>query len=285
MPLVPMSPAFDLLQTVIIERGSCNSALLREAARSALSGVEVVIKAIEAMPLDNGDEEEPSGMPTPVQERKDAMAAAQALLLATPEYNEATSGVLKHASDWLTRPPSDMQRVFGGQPIAMRGATPGGCGTILSQNAWLPVLRTRGTKSWCGDHRLVSHGHQVFGDGGEITGSACRASLPHCDAEARYEPVHAGACLWGLSQHQWATGWREAPVSSEWQENTCGWRGVSKKVSGQFRDRPRLKARGNPDTGIDALNPATGDSYTADLQTAQHLLMRAARVPMVCRLM
>ena len=152
-----------------LRTGSFNSALLREAARSAPSGVEVVIESIEAIPLYNGDEEEQSGIPKPVQELKDAIAAAQALLLATPEYNNSMPGVLKNAIDWLTRPPSDIQRVFGGKPVAIMGASPGGFGTILSQNAWLPVLRTLGTKPWFGGRLLVSHAHQVFGDGGEIT--------------------------------------------------------------------------------------------------------------------
>jgi len=152
-----------------LRTGSFNSALLREAARSAPSGVEVVIESIAAIPLYNGDEEEHSGIPKPVQELKDAIAAAQALLLATPEYNNAMPGVLKNAIDWLTRPPSDIQRVFGGKPVAIMGASPGGFGTILSQNAWLPVLRTLGTKPWFGGRLLVSHAHQVFGDGGEIT--------------------------------------------------------------------------------------------------------------------
>jgi NAD(P)H-dependent FMN reductase len=152
-----------------LRTGSFNAALLREAASSAVSGVEVVIKSIAAIPLYNGDEEEQSGIPTPVQELKDAIAAAQGLLLATPEYNNAMPGVLKNAIDWLTRPPSDIPRVFGGKPVAMMGASPGGFGTILAQNAWLPVLRTLGTRPWFGGRLLVSHAHQVFGDGGEIT--------------------------------------------------------------------------------------------------------------------
>jgi len=152
-----------------LRTGSFNAALLREAARSAPPGVEVVIKLIAAIPLYNGDEEEQAGIPTPVQELKDAIAAAQGLLLATPEYNNAMPGVLKNAIDWLTRPPSDITRVFGGKPVAIMGATPGGFGTILSQNAWLPVLRTLGTKPWFGGRLLVSHAHQVFGDRGEIT--------------------------------------------------------------------------------------------------------------------
>jgi len=56
--------------------------------------------------------------------------------------------VFKNATDWLSRPPADIQRVFGGKPVALIGASPGGFGTILSQNAWLPVLRTLGSEFW-----------------------------------------------------------------------------------------------------------------------------------------
>ena len=127
-----------------LRTGSFNAALLREAASSAVSGVEVVIKSIAAIPLYNGDEEEQSGIPTPVQELKDAIAAAQGLLLATPEYNNAMPGVLKNAIDWLTRPPSDIPRVFGGKPVAMMGPL-----RAASARSW---PRTPGCRS-CG--RLV----------------------------------------------------------------------------------------------------------------------------------
>ncbi len=151
-----------------LRKGSFNSALLREAAKSAPSGVEVVIKSIEAIPLYNGDVEAESGIPEPVQELKDAIAEAQGLLVATPEYNNSIPGVLKNAIDWLSRPPSDIKPVFGGKPVALMGASTGGFGTTLSQNAWLAVLRTLGTKPWFGGRLLVSRARQVIGDDGEI---------------------------------------------------------------------------------------------------------------------
>jgi chromate reductase, NAD(P)H dehydrogenase (quinone) len=52
---------------------------------------------------------------------------------------------------------------------SLRTGSFNGFGTILSQNAWLPVLRTLGTKPWFGGQLLVSRAHQVFRDGGEIT--------------------------------------------------------------------------------------------------------------------
>ena len=59
-------------------------------------------------------------------------------------------GVLKNAIDWLSRPPADIPRIFGNRPFAVIGASPGGFGTILAQNAWLPVMRTLGVRFWAG---------------------------------------------------------------------------------------------------------------------------------------
>ena len=67
-----------------LRTGSFNAALLREAASSAVSGVEVVIKSIAAIPLYNGDEEEHSGIPPPVQELKDAIAPAHPGIRSPP---------------------------------------------------------------------------------------------------------------------------------------------------------------------------------------------------------
>src|SRR3546814_9200020 len=72
--------------------------------------------------------------------------------MVTPEYNNSLPGVFKNAIDWMTRPAADIARVFGGKPVAVIGASPGGFGTQLGQNAWLPVLRTLGTAPRSEEH-------------------------------------------------------------------------------------------------------------------------------------
>ena len=57
---------------------------------------------------------------------------------------------------------ADIKRVFGGKPIAIIGASPGGFGTVLSQSAWLPVLRTLGATIWTGPRLAVSRAGTVF---------------------------------------------------------------------------------------------------------------------------
>jgi chromate reductase, NAD(P)H dehydrogenase (quinone) len=152
-----------------LRQGSLNSALLRAAAERTPEGSELVIKTIRGIPPYDGDVEAAEGVPESVTTLKDAIAAAEGLLLVTPEYNNSLPGVFKNAIDWLSRPPADIKRVFGGKPVALMGASPGGFGTILSQSAWLPVLRTLGANLWCEGRLLVSRAQQVFDADGKLS--------------------------------------------------------------------------------------------------------------------
>ena len=67
--------------------------------------------------------------------------------------------------------------VFGNKPVAVLGASRGGFGTILSQNAWLPVLRTLGTKPWFGGRLMVSHAQSLFDEHGTLTDETIRKQL------------------------------------------------------------------------------------------------------------
>lgn len=160
-----------------LRQGSFNSALLRAVAELAPPGTKVDIRSIRGIPLYDGDVEAADGVPAPVTALKDAVAAADGLVLATPEYNNSIPGVFKNAIDWLTRPPADIARVFRAKPVALMGASPGGFGTILSQNAWLPVFRTLGVEFWSEGRLLVSRAHTVIGEDGAITDQKTRDQL------------------------------------------------------------------------------------------------------------
>jgi chromate reductase len=151
-----------------LRKASFNAALLRAAADLAPAGTEVELASIATIPLYDGDLESNRGIPDPVTTLKDRIAAADGLLLATPEYNSSMPGVLKNAVDWLTRPAKDIPRVFGDKPVAIMGATPGMGGTRLSQSAWLPVLRTLGTRAWFGQQLYVAGAAQVFDAEGRL---------------------------------------------------------------------------------------------------------------------
>src|ERR1700730_16159032 len=150
-----------------LRRESYNSMLLRAAAELTPAGTTLEIATICGIPLYDGDVEASEGIPTMVQELKKRIAATDGLLIVTPEYNNSIPGVLKNAIDWLSRPPEDIQNVFGGRPVAVIGATPGQGGTLLAQTAWLPVLRTLGTTPWFGGRMMVSNAERAFDSGGK----------------------------------------------------------------------------------------------------------------------
>lgn len=144
---------------------SYNTALLKAAQALAVEGVDLEVATLHGIPLYDGDLEAREGIPAAVLALKARILANQALLLVTPEYNNGIPGVFKNAIDWLSR--SESALVFGGRAVAVIGASPGGFGTILSQNAWLPVLKTLGTRQWSGGRMMLSRAHQAFdADGG-----------------------------------------------------------------------------------------------------------------------
>jgi chromate reductase len=149
-----------------LRRSSFNGMLLWAASQVAPAGTTVEIGSIRGIPLYDGDVEAAEGIPNPVQELKSKIAAADGLLIVTPEYNNSIPGVLKNAIDWLSRPSEDIRKVFGGRPVAIIGTTPGQGGTSLAQTAWLPILRTLGTAPWFGGRMMVSNADETFdGDG------------------------------------------------------------------------------------------------------------------------
>ena len=160
-----------------LRRGSFNTALLRNAAELMPADAELRIESIEGIPLYNGDVEAADGIPKRAAELKRAIAESAGLLLATPEYNNSIPGVLKNAIDWFSRPPSEIKSIFGDKPVALIGASAGGFGTVLSQSAWLPVLRTLGTRPWFGGRLLVARAQTVFDEHGQITDEAVKKQL------------------------------------------------------------------------------------------------------------
>ena len=98
--------------------------LLREAVDVAPPGTAIQPESIREIPLYDGDVEEEQGVPPAVRRLQHRIAAADGLLLVTPEYNGSVPGVLKNAIDWLSRPPADIPRVFRGRPVATMGASP-----------------------------------------------------------------------------------------------------------------------------------------------------------------
>jgi chromate reductase len=159
-----------------LRRASFNAALLRAAVEVAPAGTTIEIASIRGIPLYDGDVEA-QGIPAAVLELKEKIVAADALLLVTPEYNNSIPGVFKNVIDWLSRPPADALRIFGNRHVALMGASPGRFGTVQSQRAWLPVLRTLRTRTWFGPPLYVSGAAGVFDADGRLVDADVRARL------------------------------------------------------------------------------------------------------------
>jgi NAD(P)H-dependent FMN reductase len=159
-----------------LRRASYNSALLRAATALMPAEASLEVASIRGIPLYDGDVEA-QGIPASVSQLKEAVVAADGVLLVTPEYNNAIPGVFKNVIDWLSRPSADARRVFGGRRFAIIGASPGAYGTTLSQTAWLPVMRTLGVQLWTGGRLMVARANTVFDESGALKDSAIEEQL------------------------------------------------------------------------------------------------------------
>lgn len=113
-----------------LRKGSFNTALLEAARDAAPDGMTVELADLAPVPLYNNDVWK-EGFPAAVAELRGRIARADALLIATPEYNASMPGVLKNAIDWVSRPPD---QPFDGKPTAILGATPGRLATARAQS-------------------------------------------------------------------------------------------------------------------------------------------------------
>jgi chromate reductase len=113
-----------------LRAASYNRGLIRAAIEAAPSGTSVVHYDLADIPMFNADVEA-NGDPPPVTDLKQAIAAADALLIATPEYNHCVPGVLKNAIDWASRPAG--RSVLTGKPVAIMGASTGRGATARAQ--------------------------------------------------------------------------------------------------------------------------------------------------------
>lgn len=137
-----------------LRRGSHNRALLRLAQEIAPPGMAIrAWEGLGTIPLYDGDVEE-RGFPAPVVEMADAVRAAAAVLLVTPEYSHSIPGVLKNALDWAARPPG--KSPFRGKVVAITGASPGALGTARAQMDLRRVMAAMGAIVVPGPEVLVS---------------------------------------------------------------------------------------------------------------------------------
>lgn len=122
-----------------LRKGSYLRQVVRSLQQIAPDGVEISDFPLHEIPLYNQDVENEVGFPAPVQKLRDAIAEADGVIFATPEYNGGISGVLKNAIDWASR-----QGLLAKRPAAPITGTPGALGGTKAQEQLRSVLNHLG---------------------------------------------------------------------------------------------------------------------------------------------
>ncbi len=125
-----------------LRKDSFNTKLVEAIKIAAQGKAEVTTTRIDNLPLFNQDLE--ASFPAEAQALKDIILAADAIVIATPEYNRSIPGVLKNAIDWASRPYG--QNAFAGKPLLVLGATGGNVGTALAQSHLKEIMLYLDTK-------------------------------------------------------------------------------------------------------------------------------------------
>lgn len=157
-----------------LRTGSHNARLLREAARLAPAGVEVTVwEGLRDLP--HYDEDlDVAPLPAAVAHLRSSIAEADAVIVATPEYNGSVPGVLKNAVDWASRPfPGG---ALQGKPVAVVGATTGSFGAVWAQADLRRALGITGARV-SEDGLAVARAHEAIGEDGRLVSDEHRDAL------------------------------------------------------------------------------------------------------------
>ncbi len=128
-----------------LRSGAFNTELLRAAAAAAPDGVEVELyEGLKEIPAYDADDDEPGDQPLPVVRLKEARADADAVLVATPEYNSSVPGFLKNALDWVSRPL--LESPLRNKPVAVLSSSTGMFGAVWAQAELKKVLGAIGAR-------------------------------------------------------------------------------------------------------------------------------------------
>ena len=157
-----------------LRRASWNRGLLRAAVEGAPDGIEIVTLDLDLVPPFNQDLED-QGEPSSVVALKDIIRLADALLIATPEYNNGMPGVLKNAIDWASRPAA--ASVLRDKPVAVMGVSPGAGAAARAQQQLRDALIYTGGCVLPEPELLVGAAIGKFDDAGNVTDPELRARV------------------------------------------------------------------------------------------------------------
>jgi chromate reductase len=183
-----------------LRRGSFNRALLQAAQELAPEGMDIEVIEIGELPFYNADVES-HGDPPAVAAYKSALAGADGVLIATPEYNDGIPGVLTNAIDWASRLPG--RAPLSGKPVAVIGASPSRVGTARGQLHLRQLLAHIHARILPPPELLLASAHQHFDKSLRLTDESTRDLLTkllerfsrwiareHAAAEAERQMVH-----------------------------------------------------------------------------------------------
>jgi chromate reductase, NAD(P)H dehydrogenase (quinone) len=160
-----------------LRRASLNRRLLEAATGLTPAGMTLQLcDGLRELPLFDEDlERETRGGPELVRRLREQVASADALLIATPEYNQSIPGALKNGLDWLSRPAPG--EVLEGKPVALLGASSGRWGTRLAQAELRHVLTATGALVLPAPSLFVREAEPLFGDHGQLRDEATQQAL------------------------------------------------------------------------------------------------------------
>jgi chromate reductase len=156
-----------------LRAASYNTAALRAAQELAPKGVTIEIAEISEIPLYN-DDEKVKDIPASVTALQAKIKNADAVLVATPEYNYSVPGVLKNAIDWLSR---TEQQPFAGKPLAIIGASPGVIGTARAQYDLRKIFVCLDARVMNKPEVMIGSAHTKFDASGKLTDEDTRKFL------------------------------------------------------------------------------------------------------------
>lgn len=157
-----------------LRKASLNRALLAAAAELLPGGVTLEVVEIGDFPLYNEDVER-AAYPPAVSRVRAQIAAADALLIATPEYNYGIPGVLKNAIDWISRPQKDAP--WRGKALAIAGASQGSLGAVRGVYQMRQIAVSQDMHVLNRPEIMVSAAHTRFDDQGRLTDETTRKYL------------------------------------------------------------------------------------------------------------
>lgn len=165
-----------------LRKDATNRRLLREAAR--LFGPADYVEADLRLPLYDGDDEAANGIPPAVQKLADQIAASDAVIISTPEYNKGPSGVLKNALDWVSRTKT---RPWSDKPVAVMSAAAGRAGGERAQSVLRGFLVPFQPRVLQGPEMHLANSSNEFGDDGRLKGERYEATLRELMQKLRAE--------------------------------------------------------------------------------------------------